>query len=210
MKKFDILSYYVDDMNKLQTSSAHFGDSIADNFPHLSHQLHKANVLPIAYTTPYFLTLFAYNCPLSICAHFWDLILFSEILFCNKICVEQLIKDFILLYIGRKHKEWKKLHIHTVFNKLRTFDIDKYEMSIIIQEVINSHQLENEDIIMQKLSPLLQKQLINSSAKKINSFECGDIKQTKDENQCHQSISNETDSKISTVDRTNIDCYCFN
>ena len=156
MKKLNLFEYYFDDMDKLQRSSANLGDSISANFPKLVDKLENVGVLPITYTTPYFLTLFTYNCPLSICAHLWDLILFSDIIFKHNIPIEQFIKDFILLYVDIKHNEWKKLLADELMPKLRIINIEQYEMSIIMQQIIASHELEKESVVKDKLLFILE------------------------------------------------------
>ncbi len=90
-----------------------------------------------------------------------------------------LIRDFILLYVNRKHKNWTKLGADGILNKLKVFQINNCEMSIMIQQIINCHQLKNEYLILNKsdsflshlklqnINLFLQNQIVKQSNNKV-------------------------------------------
>ena len=79
-------------------------------FPRLSQSLKDGGVLPIVYTTSWFLTVLTYNCPFPIVAHFWDLVMCKFLLFEPSLEVAELVEDFVIQYISSKHKSWKDMH----------------------------------------------------------------------------------------------------
>ena len=154
MSKFQLSSYYEDGMEQLQRSSALLGESIDAKHPRLSDKLQNAGVYHIAYTTPYFLTLLSYNVTLSVCAQFWDFMLFADVLFDDAVNAQMLIKEFILLHVEIKEREWKGLDAMDLMKRLKVIDVDEYEMSVMLQQIINMHRLKSEGDVMQRLDDL--------------------------------------------------------
>lgn len=154
IRKFHLDSYYHDDMESIQKSSGKLGQSIEHRFPKLSRKLQKAGVLPVAFATPYFLTIFTYNLPLAICARFWDLLICSDVLFHSQVTVEQLISEFVLLYIELKRGKWKKSAPDKLMAKLRTIEVEEYEMAIMIQHIIDSHPLQQNELPINDTIPV--------------------------------------------------------
>ena len=96
-----------------------------------------------SYATPYYLTLFIYNCSLSVSSRLWDL-LWSSFILLNKFeyTFNNLVKLFFIEYLNFKfsknHKKFKRKkqnyyfdNIDNINKLLRNFSLQSYEMNII-------------------------------------------------------------------------------
>ena len=124
-----------------------------DSFPRISKQLNKKGIVPFAYATGWFHTLFTYNCPLAIAARFWDVIWSVVVLHDkffeyenNGIIIQDLVEGFLFNYIELNEKLFHKTDVYDIVEKLQKIEVRELDVSIIIQKLIQSLPLRDNQL----------------------------------------------------------------